>query len=199
MHSLIVQGSLRPHARVRPLGIDRGHGQHRKRPGGPRLADKRVDGAHGCAGRVAQARGEHERLQHRQLRACSCSQAAAQSVLFFVQHQQCEQLFTCDRCSLVTEHSVHKRTKNEHPDRTKPPALHVYIVRHMLHLPADTPWKDRERRACTMGEWMSVCSTYPITRANVCCSFGKPPTRMSPVMVPAARPCQCAPLSAVPS
>ncbi len=45
---------------------------------------------------------------------------------------------------------------------------------------------------------MSVCSTYPITRANVCCSFGKPPTRMSPVMVPAARQCQCTPFSALP-
>jgi len=46
---------------------------------------------------------------------------------------------------------------------------------------------------------MSVCSTYPITRAKVCCSFGKPPTRMSPVMAPAARQCQCAPFNALPA
>lgn len=48
---------------------------------------------------------------------------------------------------------------------------------------------EKNRASCTVvaALWMSVCSTYPMTRLHVDCTFGCPFTRMSPVMLPCAQ------------
>ena len=44
-----------------------------------------------------------------------------------------------------------------------------------------------ENGVLTLGEWMSLCSTYPMTRAKVFCTLGCPLTRTSPSILPAAQ------------